>query len=155
MRDRLWSPAMKHFVGCALLASTLLAAPACYTEPPAQQYPGEEDDGSADLVEVSPGVEVIADYDEPIFFADNFYWVFRGGIWYQSGWYRGGWTQAGVVPGYIRGIAHPEAYVHYRPAGWARHEPVRGGYANHAQYHTSHAVEGGVHVRAAVHGGRR
>lgn len=130
------------------LAATLSAMTACYTE---AQYPGEPDDGSADLVEVSPGVEVIADWDEPIFFVDNVYWVNRGGMWYRSGWYGGGWVHADVVPEGVRGIPHPETYAHYRPAGFARHEPVHGGYQSHAQYHASHPVSGGTHVRAAVH----
>jgi hypothetical protein len=34
-----------------------------------------------DLVYAAPGVQVIADYDEPIFYADNFYWRFDGGTW--------------------------------------------------------------------------
>ncbi|HUJ63525.1 MAG TPA: hypothetical protein VLX92_33730 [Kofleriaceae bacterium] len=145
---------MTKLLGSILLASTLLAVPACYSDEPDAQYPGEVDDGSGDLVEVSPGVEVVADWDEPVFFVDNFYWVNRGGFWYRSGWYRGGWVRADVVPEHVRGIAHPEGYAHYRPAGWARHEPIRGGYASHAQYHATHA-SGGVHVRAAVHGGAR
>ena len=118
---------------------------------PAPQYAGEED-GQGDLVEVSPGVEVLADYDEPIFFADDFYWVNRGGIWYSSTWYGGGWGRAGNVPGHITAIAHPESYAHYRPAGYVAHEQIHGGYASHAQYHATHAApSGGVRVRAAVH----
>jgi hypothetical protein len=143
---------MKHL----LFASALLfAIGGCYADdPPAQQYAGgDADDGGADLVEISPGVEVIADYDEPVFFADDYYWVNRGGIWYSSGWYGGGWVRAGNVPGGILGISRPGMYAHYRPAGWVGHEHIRGGYAAHAQYHASHPVGGGMHVRAAVHGG--
>jgi len=125
-----------------LLVSTL----GCYVEP---AYPGYVDEGSADLVEVSPGVEVIADWDEPIFFADDFYWAYRGGFWYRSGSYAGGWARADVVPDRIRGIARPESYAHYHPGGFVRHEPVRGGYASHAQYHATHPAPPSVHVRAA------
>jgi len=141
---------MKNLVTSFVVASTLFAVPACYSEEPDAQYPGEPDDGSADLVEISPGVEVIADYDEPIFFVDDFYWVFRGGFWYRSGWYGGGWARA-EPPDRVRGIANPGSYAHYRPAGWVRHEPVHGGYASHAQYHASHAAPATMHVRAAVH----
>jgi len=133
----------------------VLAISGCYADDPQPQYDGAgEADDNADLVEVSPGVEVIADYDEPIFFADDFYWVNRGGIWYRSTWYRGGWERAGEVPGHISGIAHPEGYVHYRPAGFVAHASIRGGAASHAQYHASHPAAGSVHVRAAVRGGR-
>src|SRR5579863_6083529 len=97
---------MKRLLAAALAASACLAVPACYTEEPDADYPGEADDGSADLVEVSPGVEVIADWDEPIFFVDNVYWVNRGGFWYRSGWYGGGWVR-GEAPERVRGIGNP------------------------------------------------
>ncbi|HEY1550730.1 MAG TPA: hypothetical protein VGG28_23030 [Kofleriaceae bacterium] len=152
---------MKHL----LFASALMLATGaigCYDDDqqPQPQYAGQgapggdADDGGADLVEVSPGVEVIADYDEPIFFADDLYWVNRGGFWYSSTWYGGGWGRNYNPPGHILGISRPDMYRHYRPAGYVAHEHVRGGYAAHAQYHASHPVGGGgVHVRAAVHGG--
>jgi hypothetical protein len=141
---------MKTILARSMLASALLAG--CYAEDgPAPQYAGEAD-GQGDLVEVSPGVEVLADYDEPIFFADDYYWVNRGGIWYSSTWYGGGWGRAGNVPGHITAISNPGAYRHYRPAGYVAHEQIHGGYANHAQYHATHAApSGGSHVRAAVH----
>ena len=143
---------MKHL----LFAFAVIFAAGCYADdPPAPQYAGGggDEDGGADLVEVSPGVEVIADYDEPIFFADDFYWVNRGGIWYSSTWYGGGWGRAGNVPGHILGISRPDMYRHYRPAGYVAHEHVRGGYEAHAQYHASHPSGGSVRVRAAVRGG--
>ncbi len=142
----------------SILVATLLtgvgfAGAGCYTDEPGPVYAGDDDGASADLVEISPGVEVIADYDEPIFFADDFYWVNRGGIWYSSGWYGGGWVRAGNVPPHIAGIPHPEGYAHYRPAGFVPHGQIHGGYAAHQQYHAAHAGGGGAHVRAAVHGG--
>lgn len=141
---------MKNLLVCTIFAAAIAHAGGCYTDDGAPQY--AEDDGGGDLVEVSPGVEVVADYDEPVFFADDYYWVNRGGIWYSSGWYGGGWVRAGRVPEHIRGIEHPEVYRHYRPAGYVAHERVRGGYTTHAQYHAAHP-SGSVHVRAAVHSG--
>src|SRR5580765_4401630 len=47
-----------------------------------------------DLVYVAPGVQVIADYNEPIFYSDSFYWRFDGGTWYRSRSYTGGWVYA-------------------------------------------------------------
>jgi hypothetical protein len=143
---------MTNFLTRSLLTCALVSAAGCYTDEPGAQYAGEEDDGNGDLVEISPGVEVVADYDEPIFFADDFYWVNRGGIWYSSGWYGGGWIRAEHPPARVVGIRDPGAYRHYRPAGYVAHERIRGGYASHAQYHTTHAATGGVHVRAAVRG---
>lgn len=144
---------MKQLIAKTLMAAALCSATsACYSDEPPPQYAGE-DDGTGDLVEVSPGVEVLADYGEPIFFSDDYYWVQRGGLWFQSTWYGGGWVRAGHVPGGVIGIPHPEMYVHYRPAGWERHEAVHGGYESHAQYHAAHPAAGGMHIRAAVRGG--
>ena len=70
-----------------------------------------------DLVYVAPGVQVIADYNEPIFYADNFYWRFAGGTWYRSTYYSGGWVYASP-PAVVLRIERPHAYVHYRPQGW-------------------------------------
>ncbi len=69
-----------------------------------------------DLVTVSPGVQVIADWNEPIFFVDGIYWRFYGGTWYRSGYYTGDWVYAAPPPALI-GI-EPHRYAHYRPYGW-------------------------------------
>jgi hypothetical protein len=75
-----------------------------------------------DLVYVAPGVQVIADYDEPIFFMDGFYWRFYGDTWYRSTYYTGGWAYA-APPAPLLRIDHPRGYVHYRPNGWTpRHD---------------------------------
>jgi hypothetical protein len=78
-----------------------------------------------DLVTVSPGVQVIADYDEPIFFSDGFYWRFYDGVWYRSSFYTGGWAFVDAPPVAIVRIDRPDVYRHYRPTGYvARHRPV-------------------------------
>lgn len=77
------------------------------------------DDGyGPDLVYAAPGVQVVADYDEPVFFADSFYWRFSGGYWYRSPYYNRGWVSA-RPPGAVLRIDRPQAYAHYRPQGWA------------------------------------
>lgn len=113
-----------------MLAGGLLvagvAASGCATTGSAGYY-------EPDLVYVSPGVQVIANYDEPIFYADGYYWRNAGGVWYRSSYYRGGWAYA-RPPGAILSINSPHRYRHYRPDGWAprHHQPaaspvVRGG----------------------------
>lgn len=67
------------------------------------------------LVEVRPGLFVIADYHEPVFFADNFYWRFHAGRWYRSTWYGGGWVLA-RPPSIVVSVDRPHRYVRYRPA---------------------------------------
>jgi hypothetical protein len=80
---------------------------------------------SPDLVYVEPGVQVIADYDEPIFYADNFYWRYSGGSWYRSPYHTGGWSFAVPPPAILR-IDRPYAYRHYRPSGWTPRRQVVG-----------------------------
>ncbi len=133
----------------AAIASTLAG---CYVITPVPAYAVAVDDGGTDLVEISPGIEVVPDVGEPIFFADDYYWAYRGGLWYSSTWYGGGWVRTGPPRWSVR-VPHPEAYVHYRPAGWAPHPPVHGGYDAHTRYHVSHPPPGGVRARPAVHGG--
>lgn len=70
-----------------------------------------------DLAYVSPGVQVIADYDEPIFYSDGYYWRYQGNAWYRSSYYNRGWGYA-APPAAILRIDRPYAYVHYRPQGW-------------------------------------
>ena len=83
------------------------------------------DDGyGPDLVYAAPGVQVIADYDEPVFFSGGLYWRYSGGYWYRSPYYNRGWVSA-RPPAAVLSINNPRGYVHYRPAGWApRGRPV-------------------------------
>jgi len=74
-----------------------------------------------DMAYVSPGVRVIADYDEPIFFADGYYWYNSNGYWYRSGTYTGGWAYVSSPPRAIISINSPSAYVHYRPSNYVVH----------------------------------
>lgn len=36
------------------------------------------------LVVVQPGVQVVENYDEEVFFSGGFYWVRRGDLWYRA-----------------------------------------------------------------------
>src|SRR4029079_3603115 len=64
------------------------------------------------LVEISPGVQVVADYDEPIFYSDNYYWRQRDGVWFRSRVHTGGWVQYDA-PQAVVSIREPSMYVHY------------------------------------------
>ena len=65
-----------------------------------------------EMVVVSPGVQVIANYDEPIFYNENYYWRNEGGFWYRSRTHSGGWVRY-QAPSAILSIERPTAYVHY------------------------------------------
>ena len=67
-----------------------------------------------ELVYVSPGVQVIADYDEPVFYSDNYYWRYNSGVWYRSPYHTRGWVRWSDVPVAVRRIDRPTAYIHYR-----------------------------------------
>ena len=100
----------------SLLAASLLAAAlavGCAATVAADAY-------GPDLVTVSPGVQVIADYDEPIFYSDGFYWRYNSGVWYRSTYYTGGWVYARPPVAVMR-IDRPYAYRYYRPQGYVGH----------------------------------
>jgi len=81
-------------------------------------------DASVDLVAVSPGVQVVADYDEPVFFTDGFYWRNYDGYWYRSNNYATGWSYYERPPEVVLRIDRPYTYAHYRPTGYvARNRP--------------------------------
>jgi len=79
-----------------------------------------------DLVEVSPGVQVVADYDDSVFYSDGFYWRNDGGNWYRSTYYSGGWGYYASPPSAIISINEPYRYRNYRPSGYQpRHQAYR------------------------------
>jgi hypothetical protein len=43
------------------------------------------------LVEIAPGVQVVPDLDDEVFFVDGYYWTRRGDHWFRTKDYRGGW----------------------------------------------------------------
>jgi len=95
------------------------AAAGCYTQGDVGYGGGAYVAPAPALVYAGPGVQVIADYDEPIFFSDGLYWRSYGGVWYSSRVYNGGWAVSYNVPYGVRGIREPGSYAHYRPAGYA------------------------------------
>jgi hypothetical protein len=66
-----------------------------------------------DLVVVRPGVQVIADLDEPIFYSGNYYWRNEGGFWYRSTSHTRGWVRVEDAPVEIRTIDRPSVDIHY------------------------------------------
>src|SRR3954468_20073926 len=97
----------------SLFIATALATAAagCYSEEPNVAYAATAT--SPDLVEVSPGVQVIADYDYPVFYSDGLWWRYDNGLWYRSNRYYGGWGVAYNVPLGVRGVYNPGGYAHW------------------------------------------
>ena len=67
---------------------------------------------------------MIADYDEPVFYSDGYYWRETNGAWYRSSIHTGGWIYA-APPRTVISIQNRHAYRHYRPSGYVRRD-VRG-----------------------------
>ena len=72
------------------------------------------------LVYVSDGVQVVADYDYPVFYAEGVYWRFDNGVWYRSNAWNRGWVVSYNVPVRVRTIDRPATYVRYRGGGYVR-----------------------------------
>jgi hypothetical protein len=51
------------------------------------------------LVVVEPGIQVVPDYGEEVFFVDGWYWHRGGSVWYRTRDHRGGWVV--VEPRYV------------------------------------------------------
>ncbi len=107
-----------------LIASLLLSLGACagravYTSDGTGYASATVD--TPDLVYAEPGVQVVADYDEPVFYADNYYWRNDGGRWSRSTYYNRGFVAVGTAPGVVMRINQPARYRHYRPAGYVSH----------------------------------
>jgi hypothetical protein len=76
------------------------------------------------LVVVSPGVQVVPDYPEEVFFVNGWYWVRRDAGWYRTRDHRGGWVAAPpryvpasivrLPPGRYRHWHHEEAKAERR-----------------------------------------
>ncbi len=87
------------------------------------------------LVVVSPGVQVVPEVEEEVFYTGGYYWVRRDGGWYRSRSHRGGWLMVPgrVVPARIAQVP-PGKYRHWKAEKAAakaeakaeRHEKHRG-----------------------------
>ena len=77
-----------------------------------------------DLVYVSPGVQVVADYDYPVFYSHGYYWRYTSGVWLRSGHWNRGFIRVRTVPVAVRGIRNPHRYVRVRARGNVHRRPA-------------------------------
>ena len=105
---------------------------------------------SPDLVMIQAGVEVIADADDPIFFVDGSYFLFRDGRWLRSNRFNGGFIRVSftTVPVGLRRIERPQAYAHFRTGigrsfhAREQHQPTRARPMPHEHEHEHQRFEG-------------
>ncbi len=107
---------MRRLTLAGLVAAALAAG--C-----AGRYQGTVYASTPNLVAIDDGVYVVADYNEPVFYADNYYWRYYGNTWYRSPYWDRGWVYASP-PHVIARIDQPMRYRHYRGG----HVTNRGGY---------------------------
>ena len=70
------------------------------------------------LVVISPGVQVVEDNDDEVFFVDNYYWHRRDGRWFRNQTHNGTWVvvEERLVPRPIFGFA-PGSYRRWHGNG--------------------------------------
>src|SRR5215475_730301 len=68
------------------------------------------------MVEVEPGVQVVRDCDDEVFFQAGWYWhPGPDGVWYRTRSYRGGWVAAPRAAVPVALVRMPRGqYRHYR-----------------------------------------
>ena len=65
-------------------------------------------------MDTDPSVMIVANADEPTFYTDQAYWLYRDDHWYRSSRPRSGWARVDQPPAQVRRIDRPAAYVHFR-----------------------------------------
>ncbi|MGE5182190.1 MAG: hypothetical protein ACM31C_09010 [Acidobacteriota bacterium] len=91
------------------------------------------------LASVGPGVDAALDSEEPLFYVDGNYYLYRDGVWLESRSYRTGFHSIEHLPGALLRIDRPKRYAHLT----ARSPLALGG------------ARSGVHPRATVSQHRR
>lgn len=88
-----------------VVAASLFALPAFAQIDINVQLPTVTFNAPPPLVVVEPGVQVVEDYDEEVYFVSDYYWVRRGPRWYRTKDHHGGWVVVdgpGVPPSLVR-----------------------------------------------------
>jgi hypothetical protein len=97
---------MKTLLACVLMTV------ACGGAAPKVTQPVRVSD--ARLLALNPDVKVVADADQPIFFARGSYWLFNDGKWWRAPSPGHTWEYEAEPPVPVRQIDQPFAFVHYK-----------------------------------------
>ncbi|MBL9038563.1 MAG: hypothetical protein JNG84_08635 [Archangium sp.] len=65
------------------------------------------------LVVVQPGIQVVPDIDDEVFYVNGTYWTRRGPHWYRARHHRGGWV-------YVEPRRLPRTIVRFPPGSYRR-----------------------------------
>jgi hypothetical protein len=96
------------------LATTTAAVGTACTGDGTVHYTATASYSQPSLAYVSPGVYVVEDYDQPVFYSNNVYWRYNNGLWYQSRYHDRGFVYYARPPSAVVSIQRPYAYVRYR-----------------------------------------
>lgn len=109
-----------NWKSCAALVAALAAPPALAQVRVDVQIPLPtiRFEVAPPLVVVSPGVQVVEDYGDEVFFVDGWYWCRRDTHWFRTRDHRGGWVVVDrrYVPATLVKVP-PGHYKHYKKRG--------------------------------------
>jgi hypothetical protein len=94
----------------SLALSAVLGLGACYGTTTVR---GHAYVATPQLEYIGPDVQVVSDYDAPVFYSQSYYWRYDNGIWLRSSYHDRGFARVTVVPRAVLSIQTPGAYVHY------------------------------------------
>src|SRR5688572_23211639 len=84
------------------------------------------------LVVVSPGIRVVHDYDQEVFFVGGYYWMRNGDVWYRTNHHRGRWIA-------VERVHVPRALVRIKPGKYRRYRgEVRVEHRTHKKHKRKH-----------------
>ncbi len=92
-----------------LLLATALAG--CAVQ---HRYTGQVTVRDTSLVAIEPEVKVVADAEEPMFFAEHSYYLFHDGAWHRGESVRGPWVLDTKPPAAVLRISQPYAYTRFK-----------------------------------------
>ena len=101
-------------MGMKCLAWILAASLAGCLHSPPVEYSQPVRVDSAELIPINPDVKVVADSEEPMFFARGSYWLFHDAGWYRAPSIHGTWVKDRNPPVPVIQIDQPYAFTHYR-----------------------------------------
>jgi hypothetical protein len=102
------------------LAFILMVALAACRGEAEVRYSGDATTPTLVALDIDPSIQVVTNADEPIFYLESSYWLYRDNHWFRSSSHRSGWKRIDMPPEPLRRIDQPLAYVHYRPGSTAQ-----------------------------------
>jgi len=121
MKDAWGQTTMKYPLLHGVTSALLLLGVGCTASGQAR-YSASAQVTTPRLILIEPDIQVVADYDEPVFYTDSYYWRYDNGVWYRSNNHLRGWVRFEAIPPRLRRIERPTAYIRYR--GEARVQPA-------------------------------